>query len=132
MASITGVENYSNREREVASLCVSLSLFGDWALIGSNLHNFMARPLPCHDRDAALVSRPIHCLGSQKDDQTIWRNLDEVTFFGIRFDKNGDFHDVSIISLYIFDANAVYQLKSKTIYAPVAVADHNINRRVIN
>lgn len=53
-ANITGVENCSNREREAASLCVSLSLFGDWALIGGNLHNFMARPVSCHNRDATF------------------------------------------------------------------------------
>lgn len=104
--NITGVENCSNREREAASLCVSLSLFGDWALIGGNLHNFMARPLPCHDRDAVfghakmpsqnfnerLVSCPVHCLSPQKYGQAIWRGLYEVTLFGVRFDENREFH----------------------------------------
>ena len=105
-AGITGVEKRSNREREAASLCVSLSLFGGWVLIGGNLHNFMARSLPCHDRDAVfghakmpsqnfnerLVGCPVHRLSAQKYGQAIWRGFYEVTLFGIRFDENGDFH----------------------------------------
>lgn len=52
--NITGVENCSNRERGAASLCVYLSLFGDWTLIDGNLHNFMARPVPRHNRDVTF------------------------------------------------------------------------------
>ena len=126
--NIAGVENCSNREREAASLCVSLSLFGDWALIGGNIHNFMARPLPCHDRDAVfghakmpsqnfnerLVGRPVHRLGAQKDDQALRRNLDEVAFFGIGLDENRDFHTDDLWS---------HSLQKKTnLCNPIAVA----------
>lgn len=99
------IDNAPKIKAVSAVLLLVLCFFG-LVVLGFNLHDFMARPLPCHDRNAVfghakmlsqnfnerLVGCPVHCLSPQKDDQALRRDLYEVALFGIGFDKNGDFH----------------------------------------